>query len=110
VEDRVRFDVGTIEGITSAIPANAYYLFNPFGENRFSALSHLDEDVELSNARFARDVAIVETLFRTAPRGTYVITYNGFGGQLPTTYVRQRADRQLPNPLCLWQKVSEEPA
>jgi len=108
VEDRVQFVVGGLDEIAT-IPVSAYYLFNPFGENHFGAGRRLDDDVELSPGRYARDVFVVETLFRNAPLGTYVITYNGFGGKLPDTYVQSRVDRQMPNMLRMWQKTRPPP-
>jgi len=105
VADRVTFVLGTLETITTMALANAYYLYNPFGENTFAAGRYLDNDVELSPARLRRDVAMVENLFCDAPVNTYVITYNGFGGQLPSTYTQIRTDTNLPNMLRMWQKT-----
>jgi len=104
VDDRVQFVVGELDAI-AAIPVAAYYLFNPFGENHFPAGARLDDDVEISPARYHRDVTLVETLFRNAPFGTYVITYNGFGGELPDSYAQIRVDREMPNVLRMWQKT-----
>ena len=86
-------------------PAEAYYLYNPFGENLFWYGERLDDEVELSEGRFARDVAAAEALFREVPVGTYVLTYNGFGGRLPADYEALRVDRTLPNMLRLWRKT-----
>ena len=56
VEDRVTFHTGRLDPQT--LPAaDAYYLYNPFGENRFGLDGHLDEDVELGEARYRADVA-----------------------------------------------------
>ena len=96
--------VGELDAI-AAIPVSAYYLFNPFGENYFSATERLDGDVELSPARYHRDVTLVEGLFRLAPLGTYVITYNGFGGELPDSHTPIRVDREMPNVLRMWKKT-----
>lgn len=104
VEDRIQFVVGELDAI-AAIPVSAYYLFNPFGENHFGAGSRLDNDVELSPERYHRDVTMVEAMFRRAPLGTYVITYNGFGGELPDTYAQIRVDREMPNVLRMWKKT-----
>jgi hypothetical protein len=104
VEDRVQFVIGDLDAI-AAIPVSAYYLFNPFGENHFGAGSRLDNDVDLSPDRYHRDVTQVEALFRRAPLGTYVITYNGFGGELPDTYAQLRVEYELPNVLRMWKKI-----
>jgi hypothetical protein len=104
VADRVTFVEDTLgEG---PIPtAEAYYLYNPFGENQFWYGERLDDDVELSEDRFARDVAATEALFREVPLGTCVITYNGFGGRMPADFEAVRVDRTLPNMLRLWRKT-----
>ena len=109
VDDRVAF----VDGAIGEIPipeADAYYLYNPFGENLFGHQDHLDEDVELGFDRYARDIAAVRELLRRAPQGTCVLIYNGFGGQLPLGYQEIRTDHELPNPLCLWKKTGARAA
>lgn len=106
VDDRVTFIEGALrEGILPR--TDAYYLFNPFGENLYGLDGHLDESVELGEERYARDIAAVESVLRAAPVGTYVITYNGFGGCIPREYDVLRADHTLPQDLYLARKVSE---
>lgn len=103
VEDQVRFVEGTLD--ESSVPvADAYYLYNPFGENLFGSFDHLDEDVELGEERYDRDIAAVEELLRRAHVGTCVLTYNGFGGQIPPTYREVRVEYDLPSVLRLWRK------
>ena len=105
VDDRVRFVVGVLDPAT--VPAaDAYYLYNPFGENRFGPEAHIDEAVELSGDRFRRDVARVEDMLRQARPGTYVVTYNGFGGRVPDDYTEIRIDCTLPNLLQMWRKAT----
>ena len=110
VEDRVAFHVGAL-GETRIPEAEAYYLYNPFGENLFGPQDHLDEDVELTFDRYARDIAATRELLLRAPAGTHVLVYNGFGGQVPLGYHEIHADHELPNPLSMWTKTSgREPA
>ncbi len=104
VDDRVRFIECLLE-IGGVPAADAYYLYNPFGENRFGPEGHLDDEVELGEDRYLRDIAAVEDLLRGARVGTYVVTYNGFGGQVPEGYAQIRVDRTLPNMLRMWQKL-----
>ena len=105
VGDRVRFIAGALDP-SSVPPADAYYLFNPFAENRFGPEDHLDEDVELGEARYQQDIAAVEDVLRRARCGSYVVTYNGFGGHVPEDYEKIRVDRTLPNMLRMWRKSS----
>ncbi len=105
VGDRVSFLEGAL-GETPVPDADAYYLFNPFGENIFGAEDHLDEEVELSFDRYERDITTVRDLLRRAPAGTHVLTYNGFGGNPPAVYQEIRVDRGLPNVLRMWKKTA----
>lgn len=104
IEDRVHFLHDSFgEGVTPA--ADAYYLYNPFGENLFHDRGYLDKNVELSRERYERDTAAVESFLRTAKDGTYVIAYNGFGGRLPEGYSELRVARDLPHVLRLSRKM-----
>ncbi|HEX7481258.1 MAG TPA: class I SAM-dependent methyltransferase [Polyangiales bacterium] len=109
VDDRVSFVQGALGEVATPL-ADAYYLYNPFGENLFGCRERVDEDVELGRERYDRDVATIELLLRHAPVGTYVLTYNGFGGKLPASYREVRSDSQLPNVLRLCRKVRRNAA
>lgn len=103
VEDRVRFIEGAL-GEADLPAADAYYLFNPFGENLFGASECIDEDVELGDERYEHDVATTLELLRSAPPGTCLLTYNGFGGRVPEGYQQVRLDLDLSSVLRMWQK------
>lgn len=105
VDDRVQFVAGPLDP-SRAPAADAYYLYNPFAENRFGPESQLDADVELGEECYHRDVTATEELLRRAARGTYVVTYNGFGGRVPDSYEKIRVDRTLPNMLRMFRKAS----
>jgi predicted RNA methylase len=108
VEDRVRFVHGAL-GQCSLPEAEAYYLYNPFGENLFGSDGHLGDDVELSDERYERDVALMEAFLERARVGTYIIKYNGFGGHMPRAYEPIRLDREMPSVLRIWQKTRPSP-
>jgi predicted RNA methylase len=108
VSDRVRFVHGAVAEETPP-PADAYYLFNPFGENLYDDDEHLDEDVELSKSRYARDVGAADQLLEGARVGTILVTYNGYGGTVPVSYREIRLNRHLPEVLRMWQKVALDP-
>jgi hypothetical protein len=92
----------------TCLPAtDAYYLYNPFGENLHGPGGYLADDVELSCERYALDISRVQSTFRCAPRGTIVITYNGFGGCMPASYEPLRIERALPCVLRMWRKYHE---
>jgi SAM-dependent methyltransferase len=105
VENRVYFLQGAL-GAVRLPAADAYYLFNPFEENVLRPEECIDRSVELSDERQTRDVQAVKQLLFEARAGTFVLTYNGFGGHLPPGYREVRTDRELPNVLRLWKKMS----
>lgn len=102
VDDRVTFIEGAL-GETPLPAVDAYYLFNPFGENLLG-VCEMEEHVELSADRYRRDVALVEDLLLRAPLGTCVVTYNGYGGSIPPSYRELNIERGLPNVLKMWRK------
>lgn len=103
LEDRVRFVTGAFGDVPTPV-GEAYYLFNPFGEYAFSKLREADDGVTYSEQTYTRDVdAMVRFLARARP-GTVVITYNGFGADLPASYEQTRVDLGFRGALRLWKK------
>ncbi len=108
VGERVDFRVGELGAMPLPV-VDAYYFFNPFGENLFGYVDCIDTDVVLGRERYALDVAHAEALLHAAPVGTAVVTYNGFGGRMPAAFVERRVDRELPCVLRLYEKVAPRP-
>ena len=101
VEPRVSF----IEGVFGEVDtpsASAYYFYNPFGENIISRDMHIDETVELTKARYAREVSYAKQFIEDVPSGTLIITYNGFGGVMPEKLKQLKMDRSHIVPLRLF--------
>ena len=46
----------------------------------------------------------LKTLLRSVPAGTWILTYNGFGGRMPAGYELVRVDWKLAEVLRLWRK------
>ncbi|HEX7604202.1 MAG TPA: methyltransferase domain-containing protein [Polyangiaceae bacterium] len=65
---------------------DAFYLFNPFEENKFAPDSQFDWTVTLGKERFKEDVRRAQQFLRGARPGTRVVTYNGMGAKLPWCY------------------------
>lgn len=103
VSDRVTFAHGAF-GERAVPQADAYYLYNPFGENLFVGPDRLDDEVELGDARYRRDVSATEAFLEQTPAGSYLVTYNGFGGDVPPSYEGLLADWSTPSLLRLWRK------
>jgi SAM-dependent methyltransferase len=108
VDDRVSFVEGALGDIATPV-ADAYYLYNPFGEYLFASKDHVNSDRERRDERYARDVAAVQELLQRARIGTCVLTYNGFGGRVPSSYQQIRIDNEMPNELRLWRKERRKP-
>jgi predicted RNA methylase len=109
VEDQVDF----VQSSTSDVSwprADAYYLYNPFGENLRRIENQLDGDVELGIDRYKREIAEAERFIEHAPRGTFLVTYNGFGGRVPDSYEQVAIDRDHRYELRMWRKTRQTSA
>ena len=95
---------GTIEAL-DASGFDAWYMYNPFGENLYDPAKQLDEEVELSALRYMHDLTIVEHWLDAAPADTHLITFHGFGGRIPTHYRLLREVRKRDGHLRLWHKT-----
>jgi len=104
--DRISFLAGALGSVTIPV-GDAYYFFNPFGEYWLGADYPLEAGAEFTDTRFADDVAAAEDLLRRAPVGTWILTYNGFGGRVPAGYELVRVDWELRGVLRLWRKLGD---
>ena len=86
---------------------DAFYFYNPFSENLYGPRDHLDDTVELSRARFCRDVDAAYRALERAPAGTRVVTYHGFGCALPPCYRNELREGAGTNVLELWIRRAE---
>ena len=109
VEGRARFILGAL-GERPLPAVDAFYLYNPFGENLFGEATRLDGTVELGADRFVRDIELVKALLHRAPIGFHVVVYNGFGGRVPDGYEVVRSERRRTLKLELWRKAVHDDA
>ncbi|WP_437649796.1 methyltransferase domain-containing protein [Sorangium sp. So ce362] len=86
---------------------DGFYLYNPFAENLYSADDHLDDTVELSRHRFMNEVGRVTRCLANVAMGTCVVTYNGFGGPIPSAFELMHAEPAGCDWLRLWVKQHE---
>lgn len=98
------FRLGTLESLDPA-EFDAFYLFNPFGENLYPTEERFDTGPELSTLRYSHDLSIFEHWLDEAALGTSIVTYHGFGGRMPNTYQLLRALPKGTDQLRLWKKV-----
>ena len=103
LSDRVSFVAGDLRAVTAPV-GDAYYFFNPFGEYWLGADYPTEADADVMGTRWADDIAAAEDLLRSVPAGTWILTYNGFGGRMPAGYELVRVDWKLAGVLRLWRK------
>jgi SAM-dependent methyltransferase len=85
---------------------NAFYLYNPFLEN-ICMPAIIDETVQLKPEYYYRYVEAVQQKLTALPLGTRVVTYHGFGGEMPCGY-RMVANKIIgSDSLKCWIKESE---
>jgi SAM-dependent methyltransferase len=103
VQNRVGFVQGELRAALVP-PTDAYYLYNPFAQHLFGVCDGTGGTEKPDYERYRRDVMAAQDTFRSAPEGTIVLTYNGFGGLMPASYEACRVDRELPCVLRMWRK------
>lgn len=103
VADRASFVHGRF-GPTPVPAADAYYLFNPFGDYTFDAPEFLDDGIVFTRQEHRRDVEALTRFLGGLPAGARVITYNGIGRPLPRSFEQVRVDVSFRGALRLWKK------
>jgi hypothetical protein len=103
LNDRVSFVAGALGAVPTPV-GDAYYFFNPFGDYWLGADYPRKAGADVTGTRWADDIAAAEDLLHRLPAGTWILTYNGFGGRVPASYELVRVDRELPGVLRLWRK------
>jgi SAM-dependent methyltransferase len=88
---------------------DAIYFFNPFEENLWRPADRLDETVPLSRERFALDTTRAKQLLARARVGTRVVTYHGFGSNMPPGFRLDVRERQGSGCLDRWTKTEQLP-
>ena len=63
------------------------YFFNPFAEHVMASTLAIDQDLILEPDLYYATIERVQDKLARAPRGTQVVTYHGFGGEVPSNYV-----------------------
>jgi predicted RNA methylase len=95
VADRTQFTIGDITDVDwSAF--DAFYLYNPFAE----PLQHADRAA--LRQRYAADIQFVQRQLAASRRGTRVVTYHGFGGELPPGFELAERVTTREGDLELW--------
>jgi predicted RNA methylase len=83
---------------------DAFYLFNPFYENKMKTI-RIDNSVSFGLDRFSRYVEVVRAKLNAMRVGTQVVTYHGFGGDIPTGFHLALKEEIGSSELEMWVKV-----
>jgi SAM-dependent methyltransferase len=94
--ERVRFvhaDATAIDWTTYA----AIYMFNPFAESLLHARTNAG-----AHDRFALNIERTRARLASTPIGTRLVTYHGFGGEVPAGFELEHQELARQDRLCLW--------
>jgi hypothetical protein len=100
--ERARFTCGDM-AVVQWKDFDSLYFYNPFEMVLYGA-----SPPELPHrwTLFGNELDRVTTALAELPSGTRVVTYHGFGGDMPTGYVLVEAERAGAGQLALWVKQS----
>ncbi len=96
---------GTLDGEEPS-SVDALYFFNPFAEALYLPGAALEEGAQERAARAQRDVAAAERFLDRARVGARVVTFFGFGGRMPSSFVQVKREACAGGVLELWEKRS----
>ena len=102
--ERVSFMNARIEQIDWS-RFNGFYLYNPFIETLYEPSDRIDETVETGPERYVRLVRFVQLSLSRLNVGTRVVTFHGFGGDMPPTYDMVIKERWGEDFLVCWEKI-----
>jgi predicted RNA methylase len=97
LEQRTHFIHGDVTSVDWAT-FDSFYLFNPFGET----LAWGPDDALARRARYVALIEFVQQQLSSAVEGTRVVTYHGFGGDLPPGFDLAHREPARNDELCLW--------
>ncbi len=84
---------------------DGFYLFNPFFEQLGDrSVLPIDGEVVRSRSLYRRYVKTIQEKLATARPGTAVVTFYGFGGNLPDGFERVHTERAGGDRLVLWRQ------
>lgn len=83
---------------------NCFYFYNPFGENIMAGFNRIDSTIPSNIEQYAYYVDIVRHKLVNLPAGTKVITFHGFGGQMPNQFSCEYSEKIGVGELELWIK------
>jgi SAM-dependent methyltransferase len=97
VADRAKFTVGNVDELDWSV-FDGFYLYNPYAEQLWSE----ELDPLARRDAYIANVALTQQRLDAAAPGTRVVTYHGFGGELPATYEMLHREPAHEDELQLW--------
>jgi SAM-dependent methyltransferase len=98
IADRAQFVHGDANSLDwSAF--DAIYMFNPFAEGLLEAREHPE-----AHDRFTENIEHARRQLAATAHGTRLVTYHGFGGQLPPGFELVHTEPARQDRLCLWMR------
>ena len=85
---------------------DAFYLYNPFLED-LESFEPRDNTSDVKRDFLGAYIDFVQQRLLRAPVGTRVVTFHGFGGDLPSCYQRQPQNAAAIEDLELWIRCAE---
>lgn len=100
VQSRTRFIRGEALGVDWS-PFGGVYLFNPFSEAVYAVRP---TDPVVRQAAYIHEVLAVERKLLTLQAGARVVTYHGFGGEMPAELELLESVPMHDDFMCLWSR------
>lgn len=85
-------------------PYDAVYLYNPFVENLFHPSIRVDREVSLGGERYVREVAEARARLCTMAEGALLLTFHGYGADVPSPWESVERAVSSDGVLELWQR------
>ncbi|WP_411822967.1 hypothetical protein [Leptospira sp. 'Mane'] len=82
---------------------DSFYLFNPFYEH-ITNKNSIDETIPKKVSQYFVYLEIVKRKLQSMKSKTKVVTYNSFGGKMPSSYKRVRLEKRFESELEFWIK------
>ncbi len=82
-----------------------FYLYNPFVELLYQADHRIDDTIEAGGERYVGLVRFVQIALSRLEPGTRVVTFHGFGGDMPPNYDLVCREKWGADYLACWEKV-----
>jgi len=81
------------------------YLYNPFIEHLYELDERIDTGVDFGEEQYKDQVAYVQTKLEDLAVDTRVVTFHGFGGEMPPSYTITAHEKWGDDFLVAWEKV-----